>query len=254
MSTQIGDMAFREQLDDPQIAEALSRLLGRAGDVDRLVSQATEAKGAIDGLFATGMDIVDEQCENINASGTPVDKRLTSLITLLLKVTEPKTVDALGKLIDRLPQLEQASRLLEEVPGLVAIAVDVFDEFAKHMHAEGVDLEKSLTQGLHAALWLGCRVSNVELERLGYLLRSDVLDPHALEVVGNAASSLASCQRETCDLETADRVGLFGILAALRDPGVQKTLGFAIRFAKCFGSRNAGSNSADQATPSSVSA
>lgn len=250
MSTQMSDMTFREQLDDPQIADALSRLLGRAKDVDKLVARATEANGAIDGLLATGVDVVDEQCKKVNESGTSIDERLGSLLGLLMKVTEPETVGAINKLVDRLPQLEQASRLLDEVPNLIAIAVDVFDEFARKMDADGIDLEKSLTQGLQAALWLGCRVSSVELERLGYLLRSDVMHPHALEVVGNAASSLANCQQDTCEMVTPERVGMLGMLSALRDPNVQKSIAFGIRFAKCFGDKNTSGRGGDSTSQS----
>lgn len=238
MNSQVTDIPLREAMDDPVVAEAVARLVGRTPELDRLAERATQFNTAIDGLLATGMDVVDEQCAAVNASGTPVDQRLSSLLQLVLKLTEPKNIKALQLLIDRLPQLEQASRLLEEVPNLIAIAVDVFDDFASQMKSEGVDLEKSLTQGLQAALWLGCRISQTELDRLGYLLRSNVLDPHALEVVGNAATSLANCQKESCEMKTAERVGIVGLLKALGDPNVQKTLGFAVRFAKCFGNTN----------------
>lgn len=226
------EMAMREQLDDPETAEALARLMGRAGDIDKLVQRATQANAAADGLLAIATDVVDEQCQKINATGVPVDQRIGSLLELLLKLTEPETAAALGRLIDRLPQISQ---LLDEVPNLLAIATDVFDEYAKKLKSHNIDFEQSLTQGLHALLWLGSRVSEDELERLGFLLRSDVLDPDALQVVGNAATSLANCQRESCQLQTPDRIGLLGLLKVARDPQVQRSIGFGVRFAKCFG-------------------
>lgn len=235
MEPQLADLPLREQLNDPEITESLARLLGRVGDLETLVSRAADANAAVDGLLATATDVVDEKCTKISETGTPVDQRLGSLVTLLLKLTEPDTAAALGRLLDSLPQLAQAIQLVDQVPNLLAVAADVFDEFATDVKSNGVDLEKSITQGLHALLWLGCRVSEEELERLGFLLRSDVLDPHALEVVGHAASSLANCQRETCALEEPDHVGLFGLLKAARDPQVQHTLNFVVRFARCFG-------------------
>mgnify|MGYP001813780932 FL=1 len=238
METKIEDMPIREQMSDPETAESLSRLIGRAKDVEHLIERAVYANNAADGLFATVADVIDEQCEKINQSGTSVDERLGSLVNLFLKVTEPETVSALSRLIDRLPQLEEASRLLDEVPNLLAVVTDLVDEFAANLKSQGVELEKSISQGLHALLWLGCRVSEDELERLGYLLRSDVLDPNALEVVGHAATSLARCQRETCEQRTSDRIGLIGLLKALRDPNLQRTVGFGVRFAKCFGDSN----------------
>ncbi|TWT61687.1 DUF1641 domain-containing protein [Rubinisphaera italica] len=238
METNFAEMPIREQMDDPETAESLSRLVGRAKDVEHLVERAMQANNAADGLLATVADVIDEQCEKINQSGTSVEERIGSLASLLLKVTEPETVSALSRLVDRLPQLEEASRLLDEVPNLLAIATDVIDEYAANLKSHGVELEKSISQGLHALLWLGCRVSEEELERLGFLLRSDVLDPHALDVVGHAATSLANCQRETCEQKTAERIGVLGLLKSLRDPNMQRTLGFGIRFAKCFGNPN----------------
>lgn len=243
MDAQLTDMAFREQLDDPQITEALARLLGRAKDVERLVDRASVADGAIDGLLATATDVIDEQSERINATGTSVDQRIGSLVDLLLKVTDPATIEAIGRLVDRIPQIEQASRLLDEVPNLLAIVTDVFDEFTSGLQDRGVELENSITQGLHALLWLGSRISNDDLERLGDLLRSDVLDPHALEVVGNAATSLATIQRNSCELKTASRVGILGLLQSIRDPNVQRSIGFGIQFAKCFGKQSEESSS-----------
>lgn len=239
MEMKIEDMPIREKLDDPEIVESLSRLVGRTKDVEQLVERAVQANRAADGLLATVADVLDEQCEKVNQSGTSVDQRLGTLVNLFLKVTEPETASALSSLVDRLPQLEKASRLLDEVPNLLAIFTDVVDEYAANLKSQGVELEKSITQGLHALMWLGCRISKDELERLGYLLRSDVLDPHALAVVGRAATSLANCQRETCQQQTPERIGLFGLWKALRDPDVQRTLGFGVRFAKCFGDRDA---------------
>lgn len=236
MDTQITDMPLREQLGDPATMESLSRLLARAGDVEKLIDRASEANNAADGLVATLADVVDEHCQSVNATGTSVDTRIGSLVDLFMKVTEPKTVDALSKLIDRLPELEQASRLLHEVPNLVAMATDILDEHATRLREQGIDVGTSISQGLQAMLWLGSRVSQNELDRLGFLLRSDVLDPHALEVVGNAATSLSTCQRDSCEMETPERIGVLGLLKAIRDPNVQKAIGFGVRFAKCFGS------------------
>lgn len=202
-------------------------------DTQKLVDN--ETRQAAEDIFATMVDVFDEQCEKINQTESGVEERTQNLMRLFMKVTEPKSISALESLIDRLPELEKLMQLAAEMPDLFATLVDVFDEFAAQLKEDGVDLEKSVKQGLHAALWLGCRVSHEELERLGYLLRSDVLDPHALEVVGHAGTSLARCQQQSCELSTPDQVGVFGVLKAMRDPNVQRSIGFALRFARCFG-------------------
>jgi hypothetical protein len=134
-----------------------------------------------------------------------------------------------------LAKLEEAIRLIDDLPNLLAMAMDVFDEWAAKLKDEGIDIESSVRQGLRAALWLGSQIQQDELERLGYLLRSDVLNPHSVEAVGMAGTALASCQQGVCEHPVPKRVGMFGMLSALRDPNTQRAVAFGIQFAKCFG-------------------
>jgi hypothetical protein len=125
--------------------------------------------------------------------------------------------------------------LLGELPNLFAIAMDVFDEWAVQLKQQGIELESSLRNGLHAALYLGGQIRREELDRLGFLLKSEVLSEQSVETVGMAGSALSSCRRGTCEEPVAKRVGLFGLLAAMREPGVQRAVSFAVQFGKCFG-------------------
>lgn len=156
------------------------------------------------------------------------------------RLSDPRTVAALTRLLDQAEDLsrsiEKAKEIQETLPNLFATAVDVFDEWAVKLKAKGVNLEASLQQGLHAMLWLGAQIRTEELERLGYLLRSDVMNEHSVETVGMAGSALASCRKGTCEHPVPQRVGVFGLLTALRDPNTQRALAFGLQFAKCFGS------------------
>ena len=158
---------------------------------------------------------------------------------LVDRLQEPQTIAALNRLLDQAEDLsrtiEKAKELQQELPNLLAIATDVFDEYAVKLKEQGIDLEASLRQGLHAVLWLGSQIRTDELERLGYLLRSDVMNEHSVETVGMAGSALASCRRGTCEHPVPKRIGLFGLLGAMRDPDTQRALAFAVQFAKCFG-------------------
>lgn len=155
------------------------------------------------------------------------------------RLQDPSTVAALNRLLDQAEDLSEsiakAKEMQEVIPNLVAMATDVFDEWAVKLKDDGIDLEASLRQGLHAVLWLGSQIRTEELERLGYLLRSDVMNEHSVETVGMAGSALASCRRGTCEHPVPKRVGLFGLLSAMRDPNTQRALAFALQFAKCFG-------------------
>ena len=145
--------------------------------------------------------------------------------------------------------------MLDELPNLVATAMDVFDEWAIQLKAEGIDLERSLRQGLHAALYLGGQIRIEELDRMGFLLKSDVLSENSVATVGMAGSALSSCHRGTCEHPLPKRVGLFGLLSAIRDPNTQRALSFGLQFAKCFGGvldneRNGGLAPQEKTSPS----
>ena len=162
-----------------------------------------------------------------------------SPIALDQRLKDPDTLKALNGLLDRAGEIDSLIQKIDSLQtmatNLVAMGTDIFDEWARNLNDDGIDLETSVKQGIHALLWLGQRVSEVELERLGILLRSDVLDENSLEAVGMAGAALARSQKENCVASTPNRVGLFGLLKAMSDPDMQRSLAFAVRFAECFG-------------------
>ena len=136
---------LQEKLNDPKVANALLRLLDRAEELDKAAEQVTETSQALPGMVAAGADVVDELCRKASQSGIDIEARFGSLMALFVKVTEPKNMEALSKLVARLPQLEEASRLVEEMPNLVATLGDVFEDYARQAQEDGIDLEKSVT-------------------------------------------------------------------------------------------------------------
>jgi hypothetical protein len=227
--------ALQQRLADPETARALNRLLDRAGDLEKLLTMTADLAKSAPNLAAIATDTVDEACRQASEQGIFVEQRLQGLMRLLLKLTEPETVAAAEGLLGRLAKLDEASKLIDDLPNLIAMAMDVFDEWSAKLKEDGIDLEASLRQGLRAALWLGAQIRQDELERLGFLLRSDVLNPHSVEAVGMAGTALATCQQGVCQHPVPKRVGMLGMLSALRDPDTQRAIAFGVQFAKCFG-------------------
>lgn len=188
----------------------------------------------LEAALATGADVLDEKVAAAAQSGIDVEARLTGLGQLLEKLSEPSTVTALAELLDRLPKLAQMAKFAEDIPDILATIGDVLDSYQQRCAAQGIDVEKAITNGLHAALFLGSQVDNEHLQRIGDLLGSDILNPHAVKVVDNAAKSLTNAQQNVCD-SMSKRIGVFGLLGALRDPEIQRSIAFAIQFGKCFG-------------------
>jgi uncharacterized protein YjgD (DUF1641 family) len=190
---------------------------------------------SVEDAVATGADVVDEKISNAVRSGIDVDARMAGLGALLEKLSDPKTVSALGQLLDSLPQLARLAKLAHEMPNILATLGDVLDDYQQRCAADGIDVERSLTNGFQAALWLGSKIDNDHLRRIGDLLDSDILNSDAVSVVNNAARSLTQAQQQTSDSPAKNRIGMLGLLAALRNPEIQRSLAFAAEFGKCFG-------------------
>lgn len=211
-----------------RILERLERIEARLERIEQVGAQAPA-------LAAIATDVFDEGCRRAGERGIDMDARLGRVLHLTEQLTEPGTLDALETLLARLPQLTALAGQLDAMPGLLAVVGDVFDEWAAHLSRQGIDLEHAVQQGLQAALWLGQRVSATELERLGFLLQSDVLDPHVLAVVAKSGRALATCHEGACATQAPERIGPLGLLRSLTDPNVQRSLAFLVQVARCFG-------------------
>jgi len=231
MDTIAQSPSVADRLNDPQTAAALHRLLDRAEAVDKML----EGIEQLPNLLAIAVDFFDAISRKASQDGIDIEQRASGLLNLLVQVTEPRNMQALENLASRLPKLEEGSALLDELPNLFATAMDVFDEWAARLKADGIELEVSLRQGLNTALWLGCHIRQEELDRLGFLLRSNVMNEHSVEAVGIAGTALASCHRGSCEHPVPKRIGLLGMLSAVRDPNTQRAIAFGVQFAKCFG-------------------
>lgn len=190
---------------------------------------------SVEDALATGADLVDEQVSRAGKSGVDVEHRLSGLLGLLVQLTAPENMKALQTLIERLPQLAQLAKLADEVPNLLAVFGDVFDEFQQRCESEGINLECSMVNGLHAALWLGCQIDKQDLSRLGELLKSDILSHESIVVIGNAANALTAAQKKSASETQKQRIGMFGLMSVLRNPDVQKAVAFAAQFGQEFG-------------------
>lgn len=125
---------------------------------------------------------------------------------------------------------DAAALLLELGPKAVATLVDMLDAEVANAAARGQDVDLAVRNGLTAALYFGERISAQQLDALGLLLRSDVLHPHAIDIVGRLGAALAAAAHEP-----RGSAGLRAALGALRDEHVRRSLAFLFAFARRFG-------------------
>jgi hypothetical protein len=122
--------------------------------------------------------------------------------------------------------------LAQQAPAFVAVLMDSFDEAVRTASDQGLDLERGLLNGAEAALRFGATMDADRVRELDALLRSGVLAPSTLRVVGELGRALAETAAAP---PTAP--GVFGLLKAIGQPDVQRALGFLVTFAERFGRR-----------------
>jgi uncharacterized protein YjgD (DUF1641 family) len=150
------------------------------------------------------------------------------------RLRDPATAKALDHLLEHASDLariaDAAALVSAQLPGGLAMFVDSADEIADRLTANGVDIGKGIANGAEAALRFGAIMGPDEVASIAALLESGVLDAKAVQLVGRLGAALA-----TTASAAPSPVGLIGAMRALRDPDVQRALGFLLAFAKQFG-------------------
>jgi uncharacterized protein YjgD (DUF1641 family) len=198
----------------PTRADLLERIDARLERIEARLAKLDPVLDSLPGLVAMAGDTFDEFARERG----DLDDRLQGIVALVERVTRPET----------LAQLHLALDLLDSAPGLLAVAGDSFDELADEVAARGIPLEAivpELRRTLDLVLQL---VTNTQIRQL---LDSDLLLPGAIAALGTAARAMASAAQAP---ET--RLGLLSTLSALREPEVQRAVGFAVDIARRFGS------------------
>jgi uncharacterized protein YjgD (DUF1641 family) len=156
--------------------------------------------------------------------------------------TKPDTVaDTLARIEVRLANLERvvarAEHAFEQLPQLVAIVTDTLEPHLLRAEDAGIDPGEriaalvKIAERLTTPAALGLAETLVShLPNLHRLLDSELLSAGAVQTVSKAGSALAAAANS----EPAP-AGLMAALRALRDPAIQRSLGFALRFAQLFG-------------------
>ncbi|MCO6042320.1 hypothetical protein NG895_00230 [Aeoliella sp. ICT_H6.2] len=215
----------------PPSARDVARLSEQLDELNARLLKLDHVQQSLESIAAISVDVADEQAQRCGDT----DRRIAQAMALVERLTRPEALAALNNLAERAPQLEYLLSLVDTAPDALAMFTDVVDDWAQSYSEQGVDLIEAVRRGIRAAVWLGERISEQELERLGTLLRSDMLDPNALAVVANAATALAQTQQATHQSDRPQKAGLLSGLRALSNPRTQQSLAFAIQFSQAFG-------------------
>jgi hypothetical protein len=171
----------------------------------------------VEPLAATTIDIVDGWIRKAQAQGVDIDERGREVLRLVERSTRPQTLRGLEAALDQ----------VDALPMLIATIVDTLDGFIARQVERGVD-PVELTRNIGTSLDRFARF--VQSDTFDSLVESGVFDPEAVEVVALAGEAMASERHEG-----SEPVGTFGLFGAMRDPDVQRSLGFGIGFARRLG-------------------
>jgi hypothetical protein len=184
--------------------------------LETTVQRMNATVGQAPALVAMVGDVVDEGMRHANAAGINLEARLLTALQLFNRLTEPHVAGQLTHLLD----------LADQAPGFLAMAGDMVDDAYRSANTAGIDMETLVKQSGVAAQRLSDLMCSPEFTTL---MDSGMLDPNAVRLLGSAATALVKSQ------QASEPIGPLGLLGALRDPDVQKALGFFLTFAKEFG-------------------
>lgn len=173
------------RLADDRTLEAIDHLLARIDTLEAAVDQLSMLMRQGPGLVAMAGDMVDETYRKADANGVNIEERLGTALQMAEQLTTPAMAEKLDGLVT----------ISNQLPGLIAMTVDMYDEGMKRAFDNG-------------------------------------FDPRSLMETASAANTaLTNAKAEP----PAKVGGIFGLLRLIKDPDRQKGLGFLMNFLKHFG-------------------
>jgi len=130
--------------------EAVLKLMDRLSQPGTLskLNSLLDLSEQLPQILADAVDLVDQQAAMLEREGIDLSQRTTELITLLKRLTAPKTLQKLNGLMD----------VLDDSTDYLTLAVDTFDDFINRLSAEGIDISQladnlqSMLMASHTAL------------------------------------------------------------------------------------------------------
>ena len=210
------------------IAQRLERIEGLLDQtlVPTLVRLERTMKEA-NHVAATVTDIVDNAAARAAASGVDIDSRVKNVMTLIERLTEPRVASALESILDRIDRVKILVEQADELPALIATLADIIDEFLLHAAGQGLDIQSVFKTAVDIMGRLGHLLQSTEFQAI---LDSGILDPGVVGIVAQLGTSLRNAREED-----GDQAGWMALWRASRDPDVQRTLDFTVRFLRHIG-------------------
>jgi len=203
----------------------LEGLLARApADVTTLAERATAG-------VAMAVDMLDDWARRATTAEPTVDldQRVQRALHLLQRLTEPGVADALEVVLDHADRIQALVVQLDALPGAIATVMDTVDGFLRAAAGKGLDVDAVVRGGVEALERVARLVQSPAFQEV---LDSGILETDVLHLIGQMGRALSAARDER-----EGRAGLMALWRATRDPDVQRSIDFSLRFLRHLGSR-----------------
>jgi uncharacterized protein YjgD (DUF1641 family) len=177
-------------------------------------------------------------------------------VSVAKKLSDEKTLQALGNILDRLSFIDEATASLEksskQLPGLIAMGVDTTDTLVKQASSNGVSLDDRVKHLLPLLDRLTDPKTITQMENmLKFLDKAPGLISMATDTLDDTMERAVECDFELHKMfyffailnasickaqkEELEKVSLFGMMRGFRDPDRQEAIGFIMKAMKHFG-------------------
>lgn len=220
------DVSARLERIEGSLARLEGLLARPSTDVTALAEQARAG-------VAMAVDVLDEWAMRASArgpaQGIDLDQRVQRALRLVERLTEPGVADALEAMLDHVDRIQALVGQLDALPGAIATVMDAVDEYLLAAAGKGLDVDGVVRGGV-VALERFARL--VQSSAFQEVLDSGILEPDVVHLVGQMGRALGAARDEG-----EGRAGMMALWRATRDPDVQRSLDFSLRFLRHFGRR-----------------
>ena len=235
--------AVLKRLDVIHLAvESADGLLRRADTLtENVAGSVAELRGVADGEMIVALASLANRTPELVETLDALQPALES--DAFKQLVRPEVLESLAKLTEHSDLLlfaaETAKGFLERAESIADNAAGGVNELRSILgdNPKGLILTMthlgSLLPGLQSALAAFVKLNDAGA--IEALLSSNVLAPEVVRIVGNMGDALHATHSHESVSPT--RMGIFGLMKSMRDPDVQRALGFFQRFLKEFGSR-----------------
>lgn len=124
---------------DP-VLERLDRILNRLEAMESRLAAVEAQAHELPGIAATAINTLDEYFGQKSGASSDLPERLLKTLELFEKVATPENLTTLGHLAKHSEALMPWLGLLGDVPGMLNVSVDTFDETMNRLKEGGVDV------------------------------------------------------------------------------------------------------------------